>query len=111
MPHFAARSIPSRQALEDYLTALADVTELRHVVKLAGAVDKPLGPFDSSMSSLETGLFDKHGVETIGVAGPSAGRPDLAPATPAAALAWKHALAERSASPFTITNQFSFQHR
>src|SRR3546814_3984014 len=29
MPHFAARSIPSRQALEDYLKALADVTELR----------------------------------------------------------------------------------
>src|SRR3546814_8282059 len=75
MPHFAARSIPSRQALEDYLKALADVTELRHVVTLAGAVDKPLGPFDSSMAILETGLFDKHGVETIGVAGhPEIGR-------------------------------------
>src|SRR3546814_11540538 len=55
MPHFAARSIPSRQALEDYLKALADVTELRHVVTLAGAVDKPLGPFDSSMALLEIG--------------------------------------------------------
>src|SRR3546814_8442441 len=98
MPHFAARSIPSRQALEDYLKALADVTELRHVVTLAGAVDKPLGPFDSSMAILETGLFDKHGVETIGVAGHPEGSPDIAPAALEAALAWKNAFAERSRS-------------
>src|SRR3546814_7205035 len=64
----------------DLLKALADVTELRHVVTLAGAVDKPLGPFDSSMAILETGLFDKHGVETIGVAGHPEGSPDIAPA-------------------------------
>src|SRR3546814_18750864 len=50
MPHFAARSIPSREALEDYLKALADVTELRPVVALAGAVHRPTGPFESSMA-------------------------------------------------------------
>src|SRR3546814_12474167 len=59
----AARSIPSREALEDYLKALADVTELRHVVALAGAVDRPLGPFESSMAILDTGLFDKRSEE------------------------------------------------
>src|SRR3546814_18791409 len=109
MPHFAARSIPSRQALEDYLKARADVTELRHVVTLAGAVDKPLGPFDSSMAILETGLFDKHGVETIGVAGHPEGSPDIAPAALEAALAWKNAFAERSDAQFYIAIQFSFE--
>src|SRR3546814_1355604 len=92
----AARSIPSREALEDYLKALADVTELRHVVALAGAVDRPLGPFESSMAILETGLFDKYGVETIGVAGHPEGSPDIAPSALQEALAWKNAFAGRS---------------
>src|SRR3546814_12435059 len=52
--------------------------------------------FDSSMAILETGLFDKHGVETIGVAGHPEGSPDIAPAALEAALAWKNAFAERS---------------
>jgi methylenetetrahydrofolate reductase (NADPH) len=109
MPHFAARSIPSREALEDYLKALAEVTELRHVVVLAGAVDRPLGPFDSSMAILETGLFDKHGVETIGVAGHPEGSPDIAPAALQQALAWKNAFAERSDAAFYIATQFCFE--
>jgi 5,10-methylenetetrahydrofolate reductase len=109
MPHFAARSVPSRQALEDYLKALADVTELKHVVALAGAVDKPLGPFESSMALLETGLFDKYGVKTIGVAGHPEGSPDIAPRALQEALAWKNAFAERSDADFYIATQFCFE--
>jgi methylenetetrahydrofolate reductase (NADPH) len=109
MPHFAARSIPSRQALEDYLKALADVTDLHHVVALAGAVDRPLGPFDSSMALLETGLFDAYGVKTIGVAGHPEGSPDIAPAVLQQALAWKNAFAERSDAAFYIATQFCFE--
>lgn len=109
MPHFAARSIPSRQALEDYLKALADVTELRHVVALAGAVDKPLGPFDSSMAILETGLFDKYGVETIGVAGHPEGNPDIAPQALLEAIRWKNAFAERTGAQLYIATQFCFE--
>ena len=109
MPHFAARSIPSREALEDYLKALADVTELRHVVALGGAVDQPLGPFDSSMAVLETGLFDKYGVQTIGVAGHPEGSPDIAPPALTEALAWKNAFAERSDARFYIATQFCFE--
>ncbi len=109
MPHFAARSIPSRQALEDYLKALADVSELRHVVALGGAVDRPLGPFDSSMAMLETGLFDKYGIETIGVAGHPEGSPDIAPPALKEALAWKNAFAERSDASFYIATQFCFE--
>jgi methylenetetrahydrofolate reductase (NADPH) len=109
MPHFAARSIPSREALEDYLKALSDVTELRHVVALAGAVDQPLGPFESSMAILETGLFDKYGVETIGVAGHPEGSPDIAPPMLLEAMQWKNAFAERSDADFYIATQFCFE--
>src|SRR3546814_17314536 len=107
MPHFAARSIPSREALEDYLQALADVTELRHVVALAGAVDRPLGPFESSMAILETGTFDQYGLENIGVAGNPEGRPEIPPAHPQAATAWKNARAGRSRAPRYTAHQVS----
>lgn len=109
MPHFAARSIPSRQALEDYLKALADVTELRHVVALAGAVDKPLGPFESSMAMLETGLFDKYGVETIGVAGHPEGSPDISPQALREALIWKNRFADETDAQVYIATQFCFE--
>ena len=109
MPHFAARSIPSRAALEDYLKALKDSTDLKHVVTLAGAVDQPLGPFESSMDILETGLFDKYGVETIGVAGHPEGSPDIGPADLAQALAWKNDFAANSDASLYIATQFCFE--
>ena len=109
MPHFAARSIPSRQALEEYLRALKDAADLKHVVALAGAVESPLGPFDSSMAMLETGLFDAYGVETIGVAGHPEGSPDIAPAALQEALAWKNAFAARSDASLYIATQFCFE--
>jgi methylenetetrahydrofolate reductase (NADPH) len=79
------------------------------VVALAGAVDKPLGPFESSMAILETGLFDKYGVHTIGVAGHPEGSPDIAPAALQEALDWKNAFAERSDAAFYIATQFCFE--
>ena len=109
LPHFAARSIPSRAALEDYLKTLKDAVDLRHVVTLAGAVDSPLGPFESSMDILETGLFDRYGIETIGVAGHPEGSPDISPEGLSQALAWKNAFAERSDASLYIATQFCFE--
>ncbi len=109
MPHFAARSIPSRSALEDYLRSLKDAVDLKHVVALAGAVDSPLGPFESSMDMLETGLFDKYGMKTIGVAGHPEGSPDISPTALTQALAWKNAFAERSDASLYIATQFCFE--
>jgi methylenetetrahydrofolate reductase (NADPH) len=61
------------------------------------------------MAILETGLFDQHGIETIGVAGHPEGSPDIAPAALSQALAWKNAFAERSDADFYIATQFCFE--
>lgn len=108
-PHFAARSIPSRQAFEDYLARLQGEVGVEEIIALAGAVPTPLGPFDSSMQLLETGLFDKHGIRRIGVAGHPEGSPDVRDEDIAAALKWKNALAERSDAAFYIVTQFCFE--
>jgi len=109
VPHFAARSIADKAALEDGLRKLADAIELRQVLVIGGGVTTPVGAFADSMQLLETGLFDKYGVTTIGVAGHPEGSPDIPDADIAAALAWKNAFAERTGASLYIVTQFCFE--
>jgi methylenetetrahydrofolate reductase (NADPH) len=108
-PHFAARSIPSRQAFEDYLARLQGEVGVSEAIALAGAVPNPLGPFDSSMALLESGLFDKHGIKRIGVAGHPEGSPDIRDEDIAVALKWKNGFAERSDAAMYVVTQFCFE--
>jgi methylenetetrahydrofolate reductase (NADPH) len=109
LPHFAARSIPSEALLETWLKQLQDQVGITEVVALGGAVDKPLGPFDSSMALLETGLFDKYAIRKIGVAGHPEGSPDISDQAIKEALAWKNAFTERSGAEIYIATQFCFE--
>lgn len=109
LPHIAARSIPSQAAFEDNMARLQGEVGVSEVVALAGAVDKPLGPFESSMQLLETGLFDRHGIERIGVAGHPEGSPDINDRALTEALAWKNDFAQRSDAELYIATQFCFE--
>ena len=108
-PHFAARSIPNRAALEANLKRLQDEVGVEEVVALGGAVNKPVGEYESSMQLLETGLFDKYGVKRIGLAGHPEGSPDISDRGLAEALTWKNAFAERSDAEFYLATQFCFE--
>jgi methylenetetrahydrofolate reductase (NADPH) len=108
-PHFAARSIPSKDALAEYLAELQGEVGVDEVVALGGAVDHPLGPFDSSMQLLETELFYAHGIHRIGVAGHPEGSPDIRDEDIADALAWKNAFAERTGAEVYVVTQFCFE--
>ncbi|MEM7224907.1 MAG: methylenetetrahydrofolate reductase [Pseudomonadota bacterium] len=108
-PHFAARSIPSKSHFEEWLRQLQAEVGVTDAVALGGAVNQPLGEFDSSIQLLETGLFDKYGIKTIGVAGHPEGSPDISDSGLAEALTQKNALAERSDADFYIATQFCFE--
>lgn len=108
-PHIAARSIRDRAELEDYLTRLRDEAGVTRVVVLGGAVDTPAGDFSDSMQLLETGLFDKFGITTIGVAGHPEGSPDIPDEAIWEALRWKRAFAERTDAKMYICTQFVFE--
>ncbi len=108
-PHFAARSIPSQADFESYLKRLQAEVGITQVVALGGAVDQPLGPFESSMQLLETGLFDKYGIKQIGVAGHPEGSPDISDKGLKQALDWKNSFAQRSDADFYIATQFCFE--
>lgn len=108
-PHFAARSFASRDAFAEGLKRVVGEAGVEHVVALGGAVPQPLGPFDSSMALLETGLFDSHGIKRIGVAGHPEGSPDIREEDVAAALKWKNAFAERTGLELYVATQFCFE--
>lgn len=109
VPHFAARSIPDQNFLEQNLIALRAEADIDQALAIGGAVDRPVGDFDSSMQLLETGLFDKHGIKSIGVAGHPEGSPDISDEGIRQALAWKSAYDRRSDADLYIVTQFCFQ--
>jgi len=108
-PHIAARSITGEAVLRDFLARLRGEAGVTRAVVLAGAVDKALGPYDSSMAVLESGLLDEFGITTIGVAGHPEGSPDISDEALAAALQFKNDLAERSGADFYLVTQFVFE--
>ena len=76
---------------------------------IGGGVDKPVGAFTSSMEVLQTGLIQKHGIRSIGVAGHPEGSPDISDEEIAEALAAKNELADREGLGLYIETQFCFE--
>ena len=109
VPHFAARSMPSRAFLEESLARLTGDAGIDQVLLIGGALNKPLGEFTDTMQLLDTGLFDRYGITRIGIAGHPEGSPDIPDAQTRAALAWKNAFAERTGASMYIVTQFCFE--
>lgn len=108
VPHFAARRIKGRSELLARLEVLTNESGVDDVLVIAGSVDRPKGPFASSLDLLRTGYFDAHGIRRIGVAGHPEGSPDVPPEAAATALAEKNAIARDSDARFRIVTQFGF---
>jgi methylenetetrahydrofolate reductase (NADPH) len=108
-PHVAARSLPDAKTLDAYVRRLVGEAGVTQVVALAGAVDRPVGDFTDSMQLLETGVFDRHGIRSIGVAGHPEGSPDIPEQAIWQALRWKQQFAERSDASMYVCTQFVFE--
>ena len=109
VPHFAARSVPSRAFLEESLARLTGDTGVDQALLIGGALSQPLGEFSNTMQLLDTGLFDKYRITRIGIAGHPEGSPDIPDAQIRTALAWKNAFAERTGASMYIVTQFCFE--
>jgi methylenetetrahydrofolate reductase (NADPH) len=79
------------------------------VLAIGGGVSQPVGEFADTMQMLATGLFDRHGIRRIGLAGHPEGSPDISDAAIRAALAWKNEFARRSDAECYLVTQFCFQ--
>jgi methylenetetrahydrofolate reductase (NADPH) len=109
VPHFAARSIPSKAFFEDNLKRLKEEADVSQVLLIGGAVPSPLGEFSDSMQLLATGLLDKYNIKRIGVAGHPEGSPDIPDEAIKHALKWKNDFANRTDAQMYVVTQFCFE--
>jgi methylenetetrahydrofolate reductase (NADH) len=108
VPHIAARTLASFTQLNDYLARMAGDAAIDHALVIAGDVERPIGPFATSRDLLDTGLFEKHGIRRIDIAGYPEGHPRVSRANLAEALTTKcRAIRERGLEPSILT-QFGF---
>lgn len=108
VPHVAARSLESRAQLDRYVAALAQDAGVTQALVIGGGVSHPAGPFGQSMDVIGTGIFERHGIRRIGVAGHPEGSKDIPDAEMARALAEKNAYARSTGSELYIATQFCF---
>ena len=108
IPHFAARSIPNFEMLENSLNRLCGEVGIEEVLCIAGAISKPIGDFANTMELLETDLFTKYGIKKIGVAGHPEGSPDIAEKDITYALDWKNRFQSTTDAQLYIVSQFCF---
>ena len=109
IPHIAARSLQSREMLEELAKAYGEELGLKKVLCIAGGVDEPLGPFSDSMQVLDSGILNKAGITHISVAGHPEGSPDMGDEAIQTALDWKNKYAESSGIELDICTQFAFE--
>jgi methylenetetrahydrofolate reductase (NADPH) len=106
-PHIVARRLPSEEALRNALHRLTDAG-VYQVLLVAGDLQRPVGPFTSTLEVIDTGLLETAGVRRAGVAGHPEGHNSIPQETLLAALRQKQAFAARSGLNVHIVTQFGF---
>ncbi|MFI4989037.1 MAG: hypothetical protein ACHQF3_16545, partial [Alphaproteobacteria bacterium] len=109
VPHVVARNLASYTQLDDYLRRASGEAGVTRALAVAGDAVRPTGPFESSLALIETGLFEKHGIRSLGIAGHPEGTRHLTRQALDAALASKLELAERHGLELWIATQFCFE--
>lgn len=107
VPHIVGRRTENLAVLDQFLAQLA-VAGVRQVLVVAGDVSTPVGELTSGLEILESGLIEKHGFKTVGVAGHPEGHREVADAVLGDALRRKNEYARRTGASVYIVTQFTF---
>lgn len=108
VPHLSARRIVSMAELEQSMSAYTELARVRRVLLIGGDATRPAGPFADSLSVIESGVFARHGIDTVGLAGHPEGNPAAGGADEIALLRTKIAALEAQGIAAEIVTQFSF---
>jgi methylenetetrahydrofolate reductase (NADPH) len=108
VPHISARRIASEAGLEEFLAALREIDAAENVFAVGGDPAVPHGPYADSLSLIESGAFERHGVRHVSIAGHPADHPEVPAEELWSALEAKAAaLAERQI-PGAVLTQVEF---
>ena len=109
VPHIAARSLKSKEQLDELVADMTNRAKVDEVLVIGGGVDNPVGDFASSMDVLETGILQKYGIKKIGVSGHPEGSPDISDDKLAHAIGWKNDFAKSEGLDLYMETQFCFE--
>lgn len=109
IPHIAAREMPSRGALDDFLARIRGEADVRRILLVAGDVVAAKGPFKSSFDVRASGLIEARGIARVSVAGHPEGHPYLgADATFGGLEAWRD-WGQQTKIRVDVVTQFCFE--
>jgi methylenetetrahydrofolate reductase (NADPH) len=108
VPHISARSLHSKQSLDDYIKQLQNVG-VDEVLVISGDMDKPAGPFESVFPILESGKLEQAGIKTINVSGHPEGNSKIGEKALNKAIKRKNELAKQSSADYQMVTQFAFK--
>jgi methylenetetrahydrofolate reductase (NADPH) len=108
VPHITPRQLAGREAAEDFLARLRDDAQVTRALLVAGDAPVPVGPYASSLQFLETGLLQRYGIRSVGIAGYPEGHPRIPEQALMAALLRKVEHAARHGVEVFLVSQFCF---
>ena len=108
VPNIVLRNYRSEDELRQTLDRV-QALGIDRILLLAGAASQPLGPYDSVMSMLKTGLLQHYRFAHIGFAGHPEGAADIPRADQEAAEAQKQGYALTYPGDYAFIPQFCFQ--
>lgn len=108
VPHLAARQIPSRAALKEFLARVHRDAGVRRVLVIGGDSRTPAGPYADAMAVLRDEVLSANGIAEVGFAGYPEGHRHLPADCLREALVDKLALAAEEGLGTFVVTQFSF---
>lgn len=106
-PHLVARRINYPATLRSALAEL-QYHGVEQVLLVAGDTEHTVGEYESTLDVFASGLLEKSGIKSIGVAGYPEGQRGIGLAMLSNALKAKQAFADRTGLPLFIVTQFGF---
>lgn len=108
VPHIGARHLESSAQLEQLALRLTGDAGVDRILVIAGDRAKPAGPYDSSLAVMQTGVFQKSGINRMAIAGFPEGNPNINDIVLEEALRAKLEFARSTGIDLSIVTQFCF---
>jgi methylenetetrahydrofolate reductase (NADPH) len=107
VPQVAVRNFQSASALDELLTRLNGEADVQRVLVIAGDREA-CGPFRGAIDAIDSGLFRRRGIRTLGIAGYPQGHPRISNDQLMRAMVEKILAAETTGLNIEIVTQFCF---
>ncbi|MFF3488589.1 methylenetetrahydrofolate reductase [Streptomyces sp. NPDC002701] len=108
VPHISARRLSSREDFEQFLAGLRDDGTGTDVFTVGGDPARPEGPYEDSLSLIESGLLMEYGVQHVGISGYPEGHPAISGDVLWSALRGKSAALAAQGLDGSVITQFGF---